>query len=174
MTKPDQSILFSDSAHVLGGQLQSKARDMNNIRKRVSVDNGHRKGAVIVLAAAMLIVVFGFAAFTVDFGMIALTKGQIQNAADSAAHAAVLEVSRSFGPGGELTQDQAEDAARARAVEMVGLFRSGDQPITAADETRDVRLGRRSWNEQSLSWDEDWGVTPYCQWALKTGHECAC
>ncbi len=49
------------------------------------VSRPDRRGAVLVLAAAMLLVVFGIAAFTVDFGILNVTKGQIQNAADSAA-----------------------------------------------------------------------------------------
>lgn len=121
----------------------------------------HRHGAIVVLAVAVLIVAFGFAAFTVDFGMIALTKAQIQSAADSSAHAAVMEVARSFGPGYELTQEAAEQTARERAVEMVGRFRSGDLSSTGAHETRDVRVGRRSWNDDTQKWDEDWGVSPY-------------
>ncbi|MEZ6062496.1 MAG: pilus assembly protein TadG-related protein [Planctomycetaceae bacterium] len=120
-----------------------------------------RKGAVMVFAAAMLIVVIAFAAFTVDFGMVTLTKGQMQNAADSAAHAAVLEVSRAYGPGAEMTQSQAENIARQRAVEMVSRFRTGDVESTVADEVRDVRVGRRSWDDAAQEWVQEWGVSPY-------------
>lgn len=123
--------------------------------------NEHRRGAIVMLAAAMLVVVFGFAAFTVDFGMITLTKAQLQSAADSSSHAAVLEVARSFGPGPEITVAAAETAARDRAVEMIGRFRTGDVVSTDADQTRDVRVGRRSWNQTTGSWDEEWGVSPY-------------
>jgi len=110
---------------------------------------------------SVIAITFAFAAFTVDFGMIALTKAQMQNAADSSAHAAVQEVARSFGPGREISVSDAEDIARARAVEVVANFRTGDEGSTSAHETRDVRLGRRSWNEQTQSWDEEWGLTPY-------------
>jgi len=135
---------------------------MSNRRKsQIIIRQVHRQGAIAPLAGATLIVVFGFAAFTVDFGMITLTKAQIQSAADSAAHAAVLEVSRSFGPGGEVSTSTAESIARARAVEIISTFRSGDVASTTADEIRDVRLGRRSWDSTSQSWDEEWGVTPY-------------
>lgn len=115
----------------------------------------------MVLAVAMLTIVLAMAAFTVDFGMVVLTRKQMQVAADSAAHAATLEIARSFGPGGELTVSEAEDVARQRAVEMIGRFRTGDVASTAADEVRDVRVGRRSWSEASQEWIEEWGVSPY-------------
>jgi Flp pilus assembly protein TadG len=124
-------------------------------------NNEHRRGAIMILAAAMLVVVFGFAAFTVDFGMVTLTKAQLQSAVDSSSHAAVLEVARSFSPGPEISVSAADTAARDRAVEMIGRFRTGDQVSTDADQTRDVRLGRRSWNQTSGTWDEEWGVSPY-------------
>jgi hypothetical protein len=137
---------------------------MNNIdfrRSRMRPDSEGRRGAIMILAAAMLMVVIAFAAFTVDFGMVTLTKGQMQSAADSAAHAATLEVSRAFGPGGELSADAAEDIARARAVEMVSRFRTGDVEASQADTVRDVRVGRRTWSTASQQWVEEWGVAPY-------------
>jgi len=44
-----------------------------------------RKGSMLVLAAFMLVVLCGFVAFSVDLGFVAMTKSQLQNAADSAA-----------------------------------------------------------------------------------------
>lgn len=131
--------------------------------KRISSQqsNQQRRGVIIVFACVMLAIVLGFAAFTVDFGMVTLTKGQMQNAADSAAHAAVLEVSRSFGPGGELTEQQAEALARSSAVDMISRFRTGDVETTTSDTVRDVRIGRRTWNDTQSAWVEEWGVAPY-------------
>lgn len=129
--------------------------------RRLVMGRENRRGAVLVLAAVMLLISLGFAAFTVDFGMVTLTKGQMQSAGDSAAHAATLEIARSFGPGNELTASQAEAIARDRAVEMIGHFRTGDVNSTAADQVRDVRVGRRSWSEASQEWVEEWGVSPY-------------
>ena len=120
-----------------------------------------RKGTIMVLAAFMLVTVIAFTAFTVDFGMVTLTKSQMQSASDSAAHAAALEIARSFGPGGEISVSEAENVARARAVEMISHFRTGDVASTVADEIRDVRVGRRSWSVIDQQWNEDWGVAPY-------------
>ena len=130
-------------------------------RSRLRPDSEARRGAILVLAAAMLMVVIGFAAFTVDFGMVTLTKGHMQSAADSAAHAATLEIARSFGPGGELTAQAAEDIARDRAVEMVARFRTGDVSSSQADAVRDVRVGRRTWSSAGQKWVEEWGVAPF-------------
>ncbi|APZ93202.1 pilus assembly protein TadG-related protein [Fuerstiella marisgermanici] len=135
-----------------------KANPKRSLTGRKHLD---RRGVILVFAAVMLLISFAFAAFVVDFGMVTLTKGQMQNAADSAAHAATLEIARSFGPGNELTVDQAESIARARAVEMISKFRTGDVAATDAHQVRDIRVGRRSWNDSDKEWEDEWGVSPY-------------
>ncbi|MBC7964498.1 MAG: hypothetical protein H7Z17_01130 [Fuerstia sp.] len=120
-----------------------------------------RRGTVIVLAVAMLIVVFGIAAFTVDFGFLNVTKGQIQNAADSAAHAAMQELVQGIGPGATVTPQVAAANAGGKAQSMVASFRSGDVASTQLSVERDVRFGRRSWNSTTNQWVKEWGVTPY-------------
>ena len=120
-----------------------------------------RYGTVIVLAVAMLIVVFGIAAFTVDFGMINVTKGQVQNAADSAATAAMQELVKGIGPGATVTSQVAATNAGGKAQSMVQTFRSGDVASTQLSVDRDVRFGRRSWNPTTGQWVKEWGVTPY-------------
>lgn len=127
------------------------------------LDNQHsdRKGAIYVFAALFFVMVIGFTAFTVDIGFATLTKAQMQNAADSAAHAAALELSRSFGPGREISVDAAEEIARERAVEMISRFRTGNVTSTDADLIRDVRVGRRSWDNISEQWIEEWNQSPF-------------
>ena len=120
-----------------------------------------RRGTVIVLAVAMLIVVFGIAAFTVDFGMVNITKGQIQNAADSGAHAAMQELINGIGPGATVTSEVAAANAGETAKNMVQTFRSGDVASTQLSVTRDVRFGRRAWDPITGQWVKEWGVTPY-------------
>lgn len=115
----------------------------------------------MILAVMMLTIVFAFAAFTVDVGMITLTKGQIQNAADSAAHAAAYELSDGFGPGASVSDELAAARSRDVAAEMIERFRSGDLDSTPADAIRDVRLGRRSWDSSRQEWTDEWGVSPY-------------
>ena len=121
----------------------------------------NRRGTVIVLAAAMLIVVFGIAAFTVEFGFLNVTKGQIQNAADSGAHAAMQELISGIGPGATVSSQVAAQNAGGKAQTMVQTFRSGDVASTQLSVQRDVRFGRRSWNPTTNLWVKEWGVTPY-------------
>jgi len=54
-----------------------------------------RRGAIIVLAAFLMIAMLGFVAFSVDLGWIVLVKTELQNAADSAALAAGTKMSDS-------------------------------------------------------------------------------
>lgn len=115
-----------------------------------------RRGGILVLAAVMLVVVIAFAAFTIEYGMITVTQGQLQNAADSASHAAMLEYSRSIGPDAELTPNAGEKAARDVAVEMVSKFRTGNVASTPADPNLDVRFGVRTWSASSKQWVENW------------------
>lgn len=62
-----------------------------------------RKGAVLVLASAFLVMVLGFVALSVDLGYISLTKAQLQNAADAAALGGVQALSNKPGQSNVLT-----------------------------------------------------------------------
>ena len=132
-------------------------------RSQVLRDHRHsgRRGTVIVLAAAMMLVVIGIAAFTVDFGLLNVTKGQMQNSADSAAHAAMQELVQGIGPGAAITALVASSNAGTKAETMVHRFRTGDVNSTQLTASRDVRFGRRSWNADSNQWVQEWGTTPY-------------
>jgi len=48
----------------------------------------NRRGAIVVLAAVLLVILLGMIAFAVDFGYVVLVRTQLQTAADSAALAA--------------------------------------------------------------------------------------
>lgn len=121
----------------------------------------NRRGTVIVLAACMMVVVIGIAAFTVDFALVNVTKGQVQNAADSAAHAAMQELISGLGPGATRTSDFAASEAEDTATEMTARFRSGDLNSTQLSAERDVRFGCRSWNATTNEWELDWDESPY-------------
>lgn len=120
-----------------------------------------RRGTVIVLAACMMVVVIGIAAFTVDFALVNITKGQVQNAADSAAHAAMQDLVSSLGPGATITSTHAASEAESTATKMTARFRSGDLESTQLSAKRDVRFGCRSWNTTTNEWERQWGVAPY-------------
>lgn len=51
-----------------------------------------RRGAILVLAAIFIVVIFAFAAFTVDTGYMLIVKTELQSAADGAALAGVTDL----------------------------------------------------------------------------------
>lgn len=116
-----------------------------------------RRGNLLLVAAGIIIIVFGFAAFTIDIGYITLTKTQLQNAADAAALAAAMELSPVMEAG------DVDTLAREAAVEVAALNKAGDHDSVYIDYYKDVELGRRTWNEQTQSYDFAWGPTavPY-------------
>lgn len=122
---------------------------------------GVRRGAIIVLVVAILIMVFAFTAFTVDVGYITLTRGQLQNAADAAAKAAATELPAAIGKGATLTIDEVEAVAGQAAVDVAAANRAGDRDEVYADAVRDVRFGRVTWDSASGTWQKQWDTTPY-------------
>jgi len=120
-----------------------------------------RRGAIIVLVVAVLILVFAFTAFTVDVGYITLTRGQLQNAADAAAKAAALELPAGIGKGATLDAGEVEDVAGEAAVDTAAANQAGEQDSIYAVADRDVRFGRVLWNSSTGKWDKTWGATPY-------------
>ncbi len=68
----------------------------------------HRKGAIAVLAAVLIVILFGMVAFAIDIGYLALARTETQRTADATAHAAVVEFASS--------QDINEITTRARSV----------------------------------------------------------
>lgn len=117
------------------------------------------RGSVILLATGLLVMVLGFAAFTVDVGFITLTKTQMQGAADAAVLAAGLELSRGWGPGAEASWSTIASDGRNAAKEIANAHRSGDLDSQYLNRNRDVRYGRRDWN--GSSWEEHWDVSPF-------------
>ena len=87
-----------------------------------------RTGAIVVLAALLMTVMLGMAAFSIDSGIITLAKTQLQIAADAGA----LAGAASIAGGSAYAQGQAQAAAQANSV--VGT------PVTV-DPTNDVVLG---------------------------------
>lgn len=116
-----------------------------------------RRGNILLVAAGIIIMVFGFAAFTIDIGYITLTKTQLQNAVDAAALAAAMELSPAMEP------DEVEFLVREAAVEVASLNKGGDHDSVYVDFHDDIELGRRTWDAQSQSYHFDWGPTaaPY-------------
>ena len=112
-------------------RMDSRTRQRCHIRLRSS----HRRGAIAVLAAVMMVMVLAMVAFAVDLGYIAVARTETQRTADAAAHAAVIEFART----GDARQ------ARDRAHALSSTYSSanpvlGQVAAVAADV--DVRVGR--------------------------------
>ncbi len=69
-------------------------------------------GQAIVLAALLMVVLMGFAAFAVDIGNVALAKAKLQNAADAAALAGAQDLGTANDPA-----DTAKNYAEMNGVE---------------------------------------------------------
>jgi len=139
---------------------------MNEIHKIQSnrtqqTDEKKRLGAILVLAALFMVAILGFTSFTVDVGYIALTRTQMQAAADAAALAGMMELPEGWGMSATVSATEVDSLARSAAVEVAGLHRNGDRASSYVDSTRDIRLGRRELNEITGEWDEFWSSPPY-------------
>lgn len=131
-----------------------------NLILRDSADRT-RRGNIIVMSAAALVMVFAFTAFTVDVGYITLTKAELQKTADAAALGAAIELADAFGPGKLVTSSQAETNAKAASVAIAAANRGGGRSSIYADGNRDVRVGRYRWDDATSAYVKEWGVEPY-------------
>ncbi len=86
-----------------------------------------RRGAILVLAALVMVLVFAFAAFSIDVGYMSLTKTELQNAADAAALGAAREL-----PHGE-------SIVRGAAKEIALENEAAELPVSVYDA--DIEVG---------------------------------
>ena len=77
-------------------------------KKKTLISKVLRRGSILVLSAAMLVAIFAFTSFTVDVGLITVTKAQLESAADASSLAASLELSQGLGPAPEKTTNEVE------------------------------------------------------------------
>jgi len=106
----------------------------------------------LVVAAVCLAAIMTLVAFSVDSGMISLTKTKMQNATDAAALAAAMEITYAISNAGESVSDvftYAQQQARAKAVEVAEL---NNVYINSGE---DVVFGRRS-GDESGNYTFDW------------------
>lgn len=127
-------------------------------RKKQRQRNLHRLGSILLMSTAVLILILGFVVFSVDVGYIALTKGQLQNAVDAAALAAVQEL--------DPHQEKEDVIANATQVarDIAGLHRAGDHASVSIDgNLGDVEFGRRTFDLATGKYNYEWGpdATPF-------------
>ncbi len=120
-----------------------------------------QRGSIVVLAAATLVLIFAFTSFTIDLGFIALTKAELQNAADSAALGGAQELQNGVGIGPVSSPEDTATAARHVADALASLNPAGELDSVYIDEINDVRFGQLQWDDAAGKWETNWGVTPY-------------
>lgn len=116
----------------------------------------NRKGAIIVFAAVLLVMVFAFVAFTVDIGYITVVRGQLQLAADAAA----LGSAQDIPVGNALVRASAKDlAGRNEAAGVSVLLDDSDIElgyfdhearsfVVAPNQANAVRVTARATDQQ--------------------------
>jgi len=145
--------------HVLDAMWPASNRGRHS--GRLTTPSNDRRGSVLVFSAAMLVIIFAMVAFSVDMGYVALTKTQLQIAADGAALAACLELPDGLGPQPINTLEETAALATAAAVSVAGQNKNGDQDGTYLHATNDVTYGQAVWNSQTKQWVTTWDVFPY-------------
>lgn len=119
-----------------------------------------RKGNILVLAAAMMVMIFAFTAFTLDMGYIALAKTQLQGASDAGALATGIELIDGFGPN-PVSPNIIAHLSQHAAYDIAAEHKVGDVSSAYLYASRDMRFGKLQWNTYTNSWDELWGTPPY-------------
>ena len=104
--------------------------------------HGARRGAVSVLAALLIVLMFGFVAFAVDLGYLAVVQTELQRSADAAALAGGYELFAD----GSLSGNSDMTGAVANARTQVALYAAsnpvgGKQPSVDNTNGGDVTIG---------------------------------
>lgn len=120
-----------------------------------------RAGAVLVLAAAMLIMIFAMTAFAIDLGYMALTKAQLRSASDAAALAGAIELTDGLGIAPSKSPSQAVTSANSAAQTVAALQRNGNVASTLLNVQRDTRYGQLQWDDGLNKWVKTWNIAPY-------------
>src|SRR5262245_42301756 len=109
--------------------------------------NRTRRGAVIPLAAILMVPLMGMLAFAIDTGYIIMARAELQNAADAAALAAAEQLEtyyvQYYSPSADQTTvlSSAKTAARNFASKFAGFHKAGNTTSIAVDTTNDVNFG---------------------------------
>ncbi len=122
-----------------------------------SCEHAARRGAFVVLAFFCLIATIAFVSFSIDTGHLALSKTIQQNAVDSAALAAAMEITNAVENAPPEEPDPtayAREQAKVMAVDVAAL--NG----VFIDPDIDVTFGLRSYNPATEQFEVQWGVSP--------------
>ncbi len=118
--------------------------------RAVSPGRRSERGVVVVLVALLLTALLGFLGFVLNAGHATSVKGELQNAADSAALAAARELN-----------GRADGIAAARSV-AVSYSQQHDTDTTQQVSITDGDIAFCNWDPSThtIRWALDYGVTP--------------
>ena len=128
---------------------------MQRFRGRKGMDRD-RRGAILVLTAVVMVLMFSIAALGIDLSYLTLLKNQLQTAADAAALAGALELS------GVAEPSVVRANALAAIQDVASKHKNGDKSSVTVDAA-DVTFGKSSWNTATQSYTTQWGnsYVPY-------------
>lgn len=112
-----------------------------NLRLRWKQQDPSRQGAMMILGTFLVIVLCAFAAFAIDLGYIMLTQAQLQNAADAAALAAVLELKSSDNA---MTPEHMKAVALAEALKAAAYNEAAKRSVVL--DPNEVTFGNRHYD----------------------------
>lgn len=100
----------------------------------------NRKGAILVLAAFLMVMFFAFIAFSIDLGYLGLVRTDLQRAADSAAIASAWDIVEGNSSLGKTSVYATDAKARATAADYVTQNAAANLTTTLAAD--DIVIGR--------------------------------
>jgi Flp pilus assembly protein TadG len=116
---------------------------------------GNEKGIATIYIALMLVALVALAGIVMDFGYMYITKGQLQNAADSAALAGAAKM-KSAGTGTANATDTVQAVARTEAITFAAKNNAAKSSVVIANNNsnvmssdNDIAVG--NWNGTSFS-----------------------
>ena len=98
-----------------------------------------RRGTVLVLTALLLIPLLAMAAFAIDWGLICVTKAELERAADAAAMAGAWELREANAPASQRTAAEAVADARQAAMEYAAMNTAFGKPMQL--QPGDIEVG---------------------------------
>jgi hypothetical protein len=126
------------------------------IDQNFASESNRRRGSILVLSAFIMIMVMGFAAFTIDIGFLAHCKGQLENAVDSATLSGVME----FDPSNP-DQNAVKTIVENEAISLAALNDVGNTGGLVLNRSTDITLGRLDIDPVTGELIYQWGTSPY-------------
>src|SRR5262245_27668244 len=129
-------------------------RRMSNWRVWRPEREDSRRGVFLVVGALCLVACMMFVAYSVDLGIVSVTKARMQNATDTAALAAAMEITNAIANAGQNVSNvftYAESQSRGVATNVANM--NG----VYVDQTLDVDFGRR-YRDGSGNYVFDWNA----------------